>query len=187
MSLKHGILGLLSHKPMAGYDLMKVFNQSLKFFWPAQASQIYRELDALAESGLIHTEEEQQRGRQVKTIYSLTQAGKTELATWLESPGIERSSTRSPFLLRLFFQAGNGKESIRSLLQKRLEQTKANAEELRVVLSDVIPEYRDSVGNKLESVCWSQTVTYGLAHYEAEIQWAEAFLTRLNTLEGEIE
>jgi len=58
MSLKHGILGLLTYSPMSGYDLMKAFDQSLKFFWYAQTSQIYRELESLTSSGWIEAAEE---------------------------------------------------------------------------------------------------------------------------------
>jgi len=45
MALKHGLLGLLNYKSETGYDLDKLFKQSLNFFWKAQTSQIYRELN----------------------------------------------------------------------------------------------------------------------------------------------
>ena len=42
--LKHGILGLISTGDKTGYEIMTVFRDSLKHFWTAQTSQIYREL-----------------------------------------------------------------------------------------------------------------------------------------------
>lgn len=45
--LKHGILGLLNYGSMSGYDIMRTFKNSLDFFWTAQTSQIYRELQTL--------------------------------------------------------------------------------------------------------------------------------------------
>ena len=42
--LKHGILGLLNYRDMTGYEIMEVFRDSLRFFWNARTSQIYREL-----------------------------------------------------------------------------------------------------------------------------------------------
>ena len=42
MALKQGLLGLLNYGEMTGYELAKVFNDSLSFFWQAQTSQIYR-------------------------------------------------------------------------------------------------------------------------------------------------
>jgi DNA-binding PadR family transcriptional regulator len=47
MSLEHGILGYLSMKPLAGYDIKKLFNMSAAFFWPADQAQIYRTLKKL--------------------------------------------------------------------------------------------------------------------------------------------
>ncbi len=47
MALKQGLLGLLNYGEMTGYELAKAFNDSLSFFWQAQTSQIYRELNQL--------------------------------------------------------------------------------------------------------------------------------------------
>lgn len=40
MSLSYGLLGLLNYFPMSGYDLKKIFDDSINFFWAAQTSQI---------------------------------------------------------------------------------------------------------------------------------------------------
>lgn len=52
-TLRYAILGLLNRKAMTGYDLSKEFQTSLAEFWHAKHSQIYPELKALAEDGLI--------------------------------------------------------------------------------------------------------------------------------------
>ena len=36
MSLKHGLLGLLNYGSMTGYELDKIFRDSLSFFWQAK-------------------------------------------------------------------------------------------------------------------------------------------------------
>lgn len=51
--LKHGILGLLNYHDMTGYEIMQTFRDSLRFFWSAQTSQIYRELQKLDEKGWV--------------------------------------------------------------------------------------------------------------------------------------
>ena len=56
MALKQGLLGLLNYGEMTGYELAKAFNDSLSFFWQAQTSQIYRELNQLEAEGLVYTE-----------------------------------------------------------------------------------------------------------------------------------
>ncbi|MGD0004493.1 MAG: PadR family transcriptional regulator, partial [Anaerolineaceae bacterium] len=40
MSLDYAILGFLSYKPFSGYDLKKVFDNSVRHFWYADQSQI---------------------------------------------------------------------------------------------------------------------------------------------------
>ena len=49
--LKHGILGLLNYGDMTGYEIKDVFEHSLNFFWTAQTSQIYRELQTIEKKG----------------------------------------------------------------------------------------------------------------------------------------
>ena len=51
--LRHGILGLISNGDKTGYEIMTVFRDSLKHFWTAQTSQIYRELQAMEKEGWI--------------------------------------------------------------------------------------------------------------------------------------
>ena len=50
--LKYGILGLLNYQDMTGYEVMEVFRDSLRFFWSAQTSQIYREMQGMEKNGL---------------------------------------------------------------------------------------------------------------------------------------
>ncbi|MGA2545859.1 MAG: PadR family transcriptional regulator [Rectinemataceae bacterium] len=184
MSLKHGILGLLTYSPMSGYDLMKAFNQSLKFFWSAQTSQIYRELESLAASGWIETAGESQRGHMVKTVFAITVGGRQELNRWLRDKLEKRERERSPFLLRLFFGSFSGVDSIRELAESRKTQAENNAAELRQVLETVIPARRTQTKDELAAFCWSQAAEYGLAQFEAEIRWAEACLAKIGAYKG---
>ena len=49
MSLEYAILGFLNYHPYTGYDLKKIFDTSVRHFWPADQSQIYRTLARLTE------------------------------------------------------------------------------------------------------------------------------------------
>lgn len=46
-------LGLLAQKPGSGYDLLKQFEISMANVWPATQSQLYGELNKLADARLI--------------------------------------------------------------------------------------------------------------------------------------
>jgi PadR family transcriptional regulator, regulatory protein AphA len=98
MSLRHGLLNLLSRNPMSGYDLAQFFSLSMGNVWPAQHSQIYPELAKLVGDGLIAQTGEGPRGRKV---YEATQAGRDELVSWMRETAPDYS-VRCEALLRIF-------------------------------------------------------------------------------------
>ena len=63
MSLEHAILGFLNYRPFSGYDLKKIFDTSVRHFWPADQSQIYRTLSRLEENGFAEMEVVEQEDR----------------------------------------------------------------------------------------------------------------------------
>ena len=83
MSLKDALLGLLDHRPMTGYDLKRIFDDPMGFFWVAQMSQIYRELNKLEEKGLVKSEIVPQEKRPDRKVYQLTKEGKKIFLNWL--------------------------------------------------------------------------------------------------------
>ena len=101
--LKHGILGLLNYGDMTGYEINAVFKDSLNYFWQAQTSQIYRELQALEKNGWITSKHVEQKNKPDKKILSITEEGKEELGRWLRE---EEAShlMRSPLLMKTFFR-----------------------------------------------------------------------------------
>ena len=88
--LKHGILGLINYHKMTGYEIMQTFRDSLNFFWNAQTSQIYRELQTLEAKKWVDKAVVEQQGKPDKNVYSITEEGRTELLRWLgdSNPGL---------------------------------------------------------------------------------------------------
>jgi DNA-binding PadR family transcriptional regulator len=98
VSLRIAALGLLAHHPGSGYDLLKRFEKSMAFVWPATQSQLYGELNKLADAGLIEVSEIGPRGRKE---YRVTEAGRAELARWVANPR-DDPPQRRPDVLRVF-------------------------------------------------------------------------------------
>jgi DNA-binding PadR family transcriptional regulator len=86
VSLKYAILSLLAHDPLSGYELMKLFDGSVGYFWHATHPQIYKELARLERDGQVSHRSVEQRGRPTKKIYSLSESGSKALLTWLRVP-----------------------------------------------------------------------------------------------------
>ena len=72
MSLRYALLGLLADRPAQRLALLKHFERSLGYAWPALHSQIYPELARLRDAGLIEQTGEGPRGAKE---YSLTATG----------------------------------------------------------------------------------------------------------------
>lgn len=102
MSLRHAILGVLTARPMTGYDLSQFLSSSTGWLWSATHSQIYPALGKLKEEGLIEGIEGV-RGESLRKVeYRITRAGERELQDWL-STWHELPDERDPFLLQAVF------------------------------------------------------------------------------------
>jgi len=100
VSLRIAALGLLAQQPGSGYDLLKEFEKSMANVWPATQSQLYGELNKLADAGLIEVSDIGPRGRKE---YRITDAGRAELRRWVtnaqDDPPFRSSSVLRVFLL----------------------------------------------------------------------------------------
>src|SRR5262245_37291189 len=99
MSLRHALLGALADHPRTGYGLLKHFEQSLAYAWPASHSQIYPELARLRDEGLI---EQTGSGARNSKTYAVTEEGLEEVRRWLRDTEPDRR-VRSDAALRTFF------------------------------------------------------------------------------------
>ena len=103
VSLRSAILGFLAIEPTSGYTLKQRFDGSVGSFWTATQSQIYRELHALADGGLVAAESIPGDGKPDRKVYRLTDEGKAELVRWLSAP-LDPLVLRHPLLLKFVFE-----------------------------------------------------------------------------------
>ena len=69
----YAVLGLLTFGEMSGYDLKRMANQSIRyFFWSPASSQIYSELRRLKSLGYATEREVAQERRPDKRLYQIT-------------------------------------------------------------------------------------------------------------------
>ena len=163
------ILGMLSWRPMSGYDIKAGVDKSTRFFWAASYGQIYPELSRLEREGLVESEDASNGARR-RRVYSLTDAGREALADWL----LGRTVTielRDESLLRLFFADALPREQALMLLEGR----RLGHEEYLAVLRAIDerpgedPPFVDLV------------LRWGVAFNEWGAQWCSEQLERLST------
>lgn len=91
------LLGLLHDGPRSGGELMAAAADRFGAVFSLTRSQVYRELPALAEAGLLRPG---RTGPRAAQRYRITAAGKRSFATWLAAGG-DADAVRSPMVLRL--------------------------------------------------------------------------------------
>ena len=96
------ILGMIAIGKQTGYDIKQLVDKSTRHFWAASYGQIYPELKRLEERGLIRGRSEPSGGR-ARTVYELTDAGRTALLAWLASDAEPLYELRDEGMLKLFF------------------------------------------------------------------------------------
>ena len=56
VSIKHAILGILSFKPLTGYDIKKIIQESSFMYWSGNNNQVYKALLELHDKGFVTNE-----------------------------------------------------------------------------------------------------------------------------------
>ncbi len=175
--LKHGILGLLNYHEMTGYEIMVAFRDSLRFFWNAQTSQIYRELQTLEAKGWAGKTPVAQQGKPDKNVYAITSEGREELLKWLSQPEVQGES-RNRILMKVFFFGERSREEniryfegLRDYYAMLLQSLDAVPESIRA--------YGSFLGDGDKTLYWEMAVEYGRRAMGMHIDWAQSCIDTL--------
>jgi len=148
---------------MTGWDLIQVTQAAIGNFWSITQSQVYRELAAMAQAGLVEAGE---RGPRDRRPYAITAAGREAFLEWLErEPGPEL--IRHPLLLTVRFGRHLEPERLAAFLDhhrarhaERLAGYEAN--EAAALASGADEPYALA------------TLRYGIAYERAALGWFDA-------------
>lgn len=180
--LKHGILGLLNYGEMTGYEIHEAFESSLNFFWPAQTSQIYRELTVLEKNGWIVKRTVEQSGKPNKNICSITEEGQKELLRWLKDPGTP-AEMRSPTLMKVFFMGELPVSSCLAYFHQLQEAYRAGLVALGQTGAS-IQSYQKAIPDPKCAVFWQMTADFGKRYAQMYLEWIEHCIHLLETMEN---
>jgi DNA-binding PadR family transcriptional regulator len=86
VTLPHAILVSLCEQSGSGYELTRRFDRSIGYFWSATHQQIYRTLRTMEADGWLSATVVAQQGRPDKKVYTVSDAGRSELARWIDAP-----------------------------------------------------------------------------------------------------
>lgn len=180
--LKHGILGLINYHEMTGYEIMQTFRDSLNFFWNAQTSQIYRELQTLEKKKWVEKTVVPQSGKPDKNIYAITKEGKGELLRWL-ADGNFGLNERTPILMKVFFMGERSKEENILFFEQLKDYCGMFLESLSSV-PEYIAAYSAQINDREKAIYWKMTVELGRRNMQTYIEWAQDCIDALEGEEG---
>jgi len=117
MNIKYAILGFLSWRPFSGYDLKKMFVNSMFIYWSGNNNQIYKTLVQLHQEELVSSEVQHQENGPTRKMYTITEKGLSELRTWVQSEP-ELPQSRNTFLIQLAWADQLKSGELDTLLEK---------------------------------------------------------------------
>jgi DNA-binding PadR family transcriptional regulator len=178
MSLRYGLLGLLNYGSMTGYDLARLFKNSLSFFWQAKASQIYRELGSMEKDGWLSAIIEIQTDKPNRKVYSITESGRAAFQEWLAAPDEDIAAmlqVRSAFLMRVFFAGETNPDAAGKLISACRDTCRESLSKMEQV-PDIIDAAGKEPQNASRSLYWRMTAFFGKSYYDSVISWSENML-----------
>jgi DNA-binding PadR family transcriptional regulator len=177
MSLEYAILGFLNYKPMTGYDLKKMFDDSVRHFWYADQSQIYRTLNRLNEKGWVSRDIIEQDTRPDRKEYSITDSGREALRQWLVSQPNEGAPHSSP-LIQVFF-AGQFPDEVVVKMFEFADQIMDRMLATYGEIPEKIEEYREMLQSDREMYFWNATLELGVRIAKTQQEWARDLISDL--------
>lgn len=191
MSIEYAILGLLSSRPLTGYDIKKMFAGSVVLYWSGNNNQIYTTLVKLHKNELVTREIELQEDRPPRKIYSLTAKGQGELRKWLLSEP-EPPQLKNSFLIQLAWADQLSPDELDALLgkyeaemQMQISMLQAQAQQGNISSAGTP---RDAYLNAAlartprEAVLWEMIQENWISFYQNELNWVRRLRQQLGTL-----
>ena len=175
---KYAVLGLLTYASLSGYDIRRIYAQSLGNFWSESYGHIYPILKRLADEGLATRDVQQHAGKPDRHAYTITDAGRDELHRWLTQPP-EPHKERVELLLKLF----HGWEMGSAVMIEHVKQCRAEHE----AFLQKYAHYEEAMAHQDEppTPYWLMTVSCGRHISKAYIEWCDETIVKLEELPPE--
>jgi DNA-binding PadR family transcriptional regulator len=165
------LLGFLHDGPMTGWDLVATAQRRIGDFWSMTQSQVYRELTAMAQLGLVEAGE---RGPRDRRPYAITPAGRERFAEWL-ADDVAEETTRFPLLLIVMFG--------RHVPPQRLVEVIAQHRQIHVDrLMGYEKKLADGPPDARPDPYAFATLDFGLRYERAVLEWFDALPKTVNGL-----
>jgi DNA-binding PadR family transcriptional regulator len=173
MSIRQGLLVLLTEQPAYGSQLRAEFERRTGGAWPLNIGQVYTTLSRLQRDGLVA---ELARRDDGTVLYELTPSGRETAAAWWLAPVRRGEPTRDELAIKLALAVTTPGVDVQGIVQRqRTESVRSLQEYTR--LKARVPEPPDRA-----DVAWLLVLDSLVFAAEAEVRWLDHVEQRLARL-----
>jgi PadR family transcriptional regulator AphA len=181
MSLEYILLGLL-REPASGFDLKKVFDDRIGYFWSAELSQIYPTLGRLEKRGWLRSRDAAAKRGRGRRVWEVTPSGRRALTHWLAGePAI--GDERFAYLAQVYLmdELNDLGKTLRFFLRLRdhFAQKLESLRRLERSWKEADSRYPDAL--PLPDFHVQLTLRKGLSALNAHVEWCDECIARLRT------
>ena len=151
-SIDNALLGFLIPKPMHGYELHQVIQQTPGLYrvWTLKQALLYAKLDKLEKAGFIHaTTEPSPTSSPPRKYLHITKAGAATFHDWVNQPVLKSRFMRQEFLVKLILVRQLQPDHLPEVLSKQIEVTEQWVSNLERDLNQL--QSTDTVEDRLVS------------------------------------
>ena len=162
MSVKHGLLAVLSQGPMYGGRLRTEFERQTSGTWPLNIGQVYTTLARLQRDGLVaEAGEPDEDGRR---RYALTETGQALVRHWWTTPVERESAPRNELAIKLALAVVVPGVDVDAVVQTQRRATVRQLQDLTRL------KRRPGADADL---AWSLVLEHLIFSAEAEVRWLD--------------
>ncbi len=172
-TLSLAILGLISQRPLTGYDLRKIFATTPMGHFSSSPGAIYPALKRIEEAGWIRSVPSEGRTGRQRMAYEITARGRKVLQQHLSQPVTEEDVIwhMDDLMMRFAFMDGVvGREKTLRFLRDFAARIDAHVADLR--------RYFEGARSILPA-CGKLAMESGIQSYEMNAQWARRAIQEL--------
>jgi len=126
MPAEHALLGLLAifDGSRHGYDLAREFQRGSELgdIIRLEPGMLYHHLKKLERNGWVTSHQEQVDRRPARSVYTLTDAGRSELDAWMSEPVEHTREIRLAFLVKLYLARQTDSTAAKGLIEQQIAQ-----------------------------------------------------------------
>ncbi|MCP4164750.1 MAG: hypothetical protein GY759_02515 [Chloroflexi bacterium] len=106
-------------------------------------------------------------------MYTITQAGRSDLQNWLSKPITQLEPKKETLLLQLFFSARQDKETLLTQLRLLRGLHQQQAEHYKTETKAVVQHFAANTGLSRDALLWDATRRFGVQFEAMTIRWLD--------------